>query len=89
MLAQDSYAGFGPKGEPALWLYPSKGRNGEGAHVAFRAPDHDAIKQFHAAGLKSGGRDNGAAGARKDYSPTYFAAFLIDPDGNNVEAVCT
>ena len=52
------------------------------------APDHSAIKKFHADGLKAGGRDNGAAGPRADYSPSYFAAFLIDPDGNNVEAVC-
>ena len=48
-----------------------------------------AINKFHAEGLKAGGRDNGGAGPRADYSPTYFAAFLIDPDGNNVEAVCT
>ena len=81
-------AGFGPKGEPALWLYLSKDRPA-GAHVAFRAPDHAAIKKFHAEGLKAGGRDNGGAGPRADYSPTYYAAFLIDPDGNNVEAVCT
>jgi catechol 2,3-dioxygenase-like lactoylglutathione lyase family enzyme len=81
-------AGFGPKDEPALWLYPRKGPAGPGAHIAFRAPDHAAIKKFHAEGLKAGGRDNGGAGARGDYSPTYFAAFLIDPDGNNVEAVC-
>jgi catechol 2,3-dioxygenase-like lactoylglutathione lyase family enzyme len=88
-LREDAYAGFGPKGEPALWLYRHEGSKGEGAHVAFRAPDHDAIRKFHAEGLKAGGRDNGGAGPRKDYSPTYFAAFLIDPDGNNVEAVCT
>ncbi len=85
----DTYAGFGPNGEPALWLYRHKGAPSEGAHVAFRAPDPDAIRKFHAEGLKAGGRDNGGAGVRKDYSPTYFAAFLIDPDGNNVEAVCT
>jgi catechol 2,3-dioxygenase-like lactoylglutathione lyase family enzyme len=85
----DSGAGFGPKGEPALWLYLHKGAAGAGAHVAFRAPDQAAIKKFHSAGLKAGGRDNGAAGPRADYSPSYFAAFLIDPDGNNVEAVCT
>ena len=53
------------------------------------APDHTTIKRFHAEGLKAGGRDNGGAGPRADYSPTYYAAFLIDPDGNNVEAVCT
>jgi catechol 2,3-dioxygenase-like lactoylglutathione lyase family enzyme len=85
----ESGAGFGPKGEPALWLYLHKGAAATGSHIAFRAPDHAAIAKFHAAGVKAGGRDNGAAGPRADYSPTYFAAFLIDPDGNNVEAVCT
>jgi catechol 2,3-dioxygenase-like lactoylglutathione lyase family enzyme len=85
----DSGAGFGPKDGPALWLYLDKGTKGPGAHVAFRAPDHAAIKKFHADGMKAGGRDNGGAGPRADYSPAYFAAFLIDPDGNNVEAVCT
>jgi catechol 2,3-dioxygenase-like lactoylglutathione lyase family enzyme len=85
----DSGAGFGPKGEPALWLHLHKGSAGSAAHVAFRAKDHAAIQQFHAEGLKAGGRDNGGAGPRADYSPTYYAAFLIDPDGNNVEAVCT
>lgn len=82
-------AGFGPKGEPALWLYADKDAKGAAAHVAFRAADHAAVKKFHADGLNAGGRDNGGAGPRADYSPTYFAAFLIDPDGNNVEAVCT
>lgn len=81
-------AGFGPKGEPALWLYLDKDLKKSTAHVGFRARNHDAIKSFHAEGLKAGGRDNGAAGIRADYSPTYYAAFLIDPDGNNVEAVC-
>ncbi len=78
-----------PEGAPALWLHLHKGEKATGAHVAFRAKDHDAVKKFHAEGMKAGGRDNGGAGPRKDYSPTYYAAFLIDPDGNNVEAVCT
>jgi catechol 2,3-dioxygenase-like lactoylglutathione lyase family enzyme len=82
-------AGFGPRDEPALWLYSHQGPVGAGAHIAFRAPDHAAIRKFHAEGLKAGGRDNGPADLRADYSPSYFAAFLIDPDGNNVEAVCT
>ena len=82
-------AGFGPNGDPALWLYLHKGPKSSGSHIALRAPDHDAIKKFHVEGLKAGGRDNGAAVTRADYSPTYYAAFLIDPDGNNVEAVCT
>jgi catechol 2,3-dioxygenase-like lactoylglutathione lyase family enzyme len=72
-----------------LWLHLHNGSEATCAHIAFRAPDHAAIGKFHAEGMEAGGRDNGPPGARKDYSPTYFAAFLIDPDGNNVEAVCT
>ncbi|WP_158816741.1 VOC family protein [Methylocapsa sp. S129] len=81
----ESGAGFGPAGAPALWLYPSA--EGSRAHVAFRAPDRAAVDRFYKSGLKAGGRDNGPAGLRADYSPTYYAAFLFDPDGNNVEAV--
>jgi catechol 2,3-dioxygenase-like lactoylglutathione lyase family enzyme len=55
-------------------------------HLAFQAKDQDAVRKFHAAGLAAGGRDNGAPGERK-YHPGYFGAFLLDPDGNNVEAV--
>ncbi|HYU14984.1 MAG TPA: VOC family protein [Candidatus Acidoferrum sp.] len=84
----DAGAGLGPKGEPALWLYlAGKGATGAGAHVAFRARDRASVDAFHRAGLEAGGRDNGPPGLRTDYSPTYYAAFLIDPDGNNVEAV--
>ena len=85
----ESSAGLGPKGAPALWLTAEKGSAGRGAHVAFRASDHAAVDRFHKDGLKAGGRDNGAPGLRKDDSPTYDAAFLFDPDGNTVEAVCT
>jgi len=84
-----SGASFGPAKAPALWLSVAKGSTGPGVHVAFRAADHAAIKRFHQQGLKAGGRENGAPGLRADYSPTYYAAFLLDPDGNNVEAVCT
>lgn len=84
-----SSAGFGPPGAPAtLWLYPTDGAAGPGAHVGFHAADHAAVTRFHRAALEAGGRDHGAPGIRADYSPTYFAAFIIDPDGNNVEAVC-
>jgi len=86
-VPDESGAGFGPPGAPALWLHEHAG-GGSGVHVAFRAEDRAAVDRFHADGLKAGGRDNGAPGLRKDYSPHYYAAFLIDPDGNNVEAVC-
>ena len=79
--------GFGPKGAPALWLYEG-GNAKSGAHVAFAAKNRAAVDTFHAAGVKAGGKDNGAPGVRADYSPKYYAAFLVDPDSNNVEAVC-
>ena len=88
LASQDeSGVGFGPAGAPALWLYRAA-ETGPGTHVAFAAPDRAAVDGFHAEGLKAGGRDNGRAGLRADYGPKYYAAFLIDPDGNNVEAVC-
>jgi catechol 2,3-dioxygenase-like lactoylglutathione lyase family enzyme len=59
----------------------------DGMHLAFLASDRGAVGAFHAAGLAAGGRDNGAPGLRPQYHEGYFAAFLLDPDGNNVEAV--
>lgn len=59
------------------------GRN----HLAFQAKDRATVDAFHKAGLEAGGQDNGAPGERPDYHPGYYAAFLLDPDGNNVEAV--
>lgn len=59
---------------------------GEGFHLCFDAPDRAAVDAFHAAGLATGGTDNGAPGLRPDYGPDYYAAFLIDPDGYHLEA---
>jgi catechol 2,3-dioxygenase-like lactoylglutathione lyase family enzyme len=84
----EGYAGFGPKDAPALWLHAFEGKTGPGAHVAFRAKDRAAVDAFHAAGIKAGGKDNGKPGLRPGYGPKYYGAFLIDFDGNNVEAVC-
>jgi catechol 2,3-dioxygenase-like lactoylglutathione lyase family enzyme len=83
-----SGAGLGPPGEPALWLYLAENSAGPGVHVAFRAADRAAVDRFHAEGLAAGGRDHGRPGLRTDYGPSYYAAFLLDPEGNNVEAVC-
>jgi catechol 2,3-dioxygenase-like lactoylglutathione lyase family enzyme len=85
----DSSASFGPPGAPALWLSLDRSAARQGVHIAFSAADRAAVERFYRAGLEAGGRDNGRPGLRPDYSPTYYAAFLIDPDGNNVEAVCT
>ena len=89
VCSQDaSGAGLGPDGAPALWLYADKGTKAPGVHIAFAAKNRAAVDKFYADGIKAGGKDNGKPGLRADYSPTYYAAFLTDPDGNNVEAVC-
>lgn len=84
----DSAASFGPPGQPSLWLHSAKFSAGPGMHLALRAPDHAAVDRFHRDGLDAGGRDHGGPGLRTEYSPNYYAAFLLDPDDNNVEAVC-
>ena len=60
---------------------------GAGFHLAFAAPTRAAVDAFHVAGMSAGGRDNGRPGLRAEYGPTYYAAFLVDPDGHRVEAV--
>jgi catechol 2,3-dioxygenase-like lactoylglutathione lyase family enzyme len=82
----DTSAGFGPPKAPALWLYA--GKTAGTTHVALRASDRATVDRFHQRGTAAGGRDHGKPGLRADYAPTYYAAFLLDPDGNNVEAVC-
>ena len=79
--------GFGVPGEKIFWIGDDE-RVGEGVHVAFRADRREQVDQFHAAGLKAGGRDNGGPGLRPHYGPNYYAAFVYDPDGANIEAVC-
>ena len=83
----DSNAGLGPAGAPALWLYADGAATAAATHIAFRADAPAQVDAFHRQGLAAGGKDRGTPGLRGDYSPTYYAAFLTDPDGNNVEAV--
>jgi len=79
--------GFGIPGEKIFWIGDGE-KVGEGVHVAFRADRREQVDAFHAAGLGAGGRDNGAPGLRPHYGPNYYAAFVYDPDGANIEAVC-
>ncbi len=79
--------GFGAQGKPDLWLSQDP-ENARAVHVAFRARDRKSVDAFYAAALGAGGRDNGPPGIRKDYHPNYYGAFVLDPDGHNVEAVC-
>ena len=84
----ETVAAFGHKDGSSLWLYADARLAHSLVHLAFRVGERSAVDAFHREGLKVRGRDNGAPGVRKDYSPNYYAAFLFDPDGNNVEAVC-
>lgn len=79
-------AGFGPASGARLWIGVGTPSNGP-VHVAFEAPSPKAVAEFHAAALAAGGKDHGKPGPRPDYGEKYYAAFVIDPDGNNIEAV--
>jgi catechol 2,3-dioxygenase-like lactoylglutathione lyase family enzyme len=83
----EATASFGARGTYSLWLYADAKLAHSLVHLAFSAPNRAAVDAFHRAGLQQRGRDNGSPGVRQDYSPDYYAAFLFDPDGNNVEAV--
>jgi catechol 2,3-dioxygenase-like lactoylglutathione lyase family enzyme len=80
-------AGFGTGSSPDFWIMARDPR-GTGTHVAFEVSERGTVDAFHAAALAAGGTDNGAPGVRAHYHPTYYAAFVLDPDGNNIEAVC-
>jgi catechol 2,3-dioxygenase-like lactoylglutathione lyase family enzyme len=80
--------GFGPPGRPQFWAGVGTGEAGRGMHIAFTAQTRAQVDAFHAAALAAGGVDNGAPGLRPQYHPDYYGAFVIDPDGHNVEAVC-
>jgi catechol 2,3-dioxygenase-like lactoylglutathione lyase family enzyme len=80
-------AGFGTENKPEFWI-AARDPRGTGTHVAFEASGRAAVDAFHAAALAAGGKDNGPPGLRPHYHETYYAAFVHDPDGNNVEAVC-
>ncbi|HKH75899.1 MAG TPA: VOC family protein [Rubrobacteraceae bacterium] len=82
----DSAAGFGRAGKPDFWI--ARGAAGAAVHVAFTSPDRATVDAFHVAALAAGGRDNGGPGLRPQYHPTYYGAFVLDPGGHNIEAVC-
>ena len=79
--------GFGKNGKPEFWI-GSDGKTTPPLHVAFVVDNRTAVRAFHEAALRAGGRDNGAPGLRPQYHPSYYGAFVFDLDGHNVEAVC-
>lgn len=79
--------GFGDERKPYFWIGQDHGNRGR-IHVAFAAGTRADVDVFHAAALAAGGRDNGAPGLRPQYHASYYGAFVLDPDGHNIEAVC-
>ncbi len=85
VMANQAGVGFGRGGRPVFWI-SDRGRSGP-VHVAFSGPDRGAVYLFHREAVAAGGRDNGAPGLRPQYHPSYYGAFVRDPDENNIEAV--
>ena len=79
--------GYGRNDDPFFWIGDNEAV-GEGTHIASRVENRAQVHAFHSAGLRAGGRDHGGPGLRPHYGPSYYAAFILDPDGINVEAVC-
>jgi catechol 2,3-dioxygenase-like lactoylglutathione lyase family enzyme len=82
-----AHAGFGIGRKGQFWL-SGDGAQTPCAHICFRTDSRKAVRAFHATGLANGGTDNGAPGIREIYHPEYYAAFVTDPEGHNIEAVC-
>jgi catechol 2,3-dioxygenase-like lactoylglutathione lyase family enzyme len=84
----EAVAGFGDDQKPYFWIAARGPAPQTPVHVAFDTGDREIVDAFHAAALEAGGTDNGAPGVREIYHPHYYGAYVLDPDGNNIEAVC-
>ena len=82
-----AHAGFGKDGKPFFWIGTGARSSGR-VHIAFVAPRRFDVEAFYRAAMNAGGTDHGSPGPRPQYHPSYFGAFVLDPDGNNIEAVC-
>src|ERR1700732_4303998 len=80
----DDFAGYGANGRAFFWIALRDGSQ-TGVHVAFTTQDRGTVDQFHKTALAAGGRDNGPPGLRPDYHENYYGAFVLDPDGHNIE----
>jgi catechol 2,3-dioxygenase-like lactoylglutathione lyase family enzyme len=88
VMELDGRIAFGPEnGRPQFWLVDRGTRGAAGVHIAVVASDRGAVDEFHHAAVAAGGRDNGPPGLRPQYHSNYYGGFVLDPDGNNIEAV--
>lgn len=84
----ENTVGFGTEDKADFWISEETDTKPTPLHFAFRGENRDIVKAFHKAGVAAGGKNNGEPGLRPQYHPNYYGAFVLDPDGNNVEAVC-
>ncbi len=87
VMEVEGWAGFGRSGRPQFWFGVGQAPQ-KPMHIAFAAESREQVRRFHAAALEAGAKDNGPPGVREIYHPHYYGAFVIGPDGHNVEAVC-
>lgn len=87
VMELEGWGGLGAQGKPDFWLQQGESTQPT-IHVAFRSENRSTVDAFYEAALKAGGKDNGAPGIREHYHPNYYGAFVFDPDGHNIEAVC-
>ncbi len=87
LMEFERFAGFGVAPKPDFWIGQGK-PNVPPIHIAFRAESRAKVDAFYKAAMAAGGSDNGAPGPRPQYHPGYYGAFVLDPDGHNIEAVC-
>lgn len=87
VMEVEGWAGFGKHGKPEFW-FGTHTQKQNPMHIAFVAENRAQVNAFYEAALKAGGKDNGPPGIREIYHPNYYGAFVISPDGHNIEAVC-
>lgn len=87
LFTYEGGAGFGREGAASLWIGDAE-KASAGIHLAIASATRTSVDAFYEAAMTIGAKDNGAPGLRPNYSPNYYAAFVLDPDGNNIEAVC-
>ncbi len=87
LMEVEGWAGFGRQGKPEFW-FGEHDHAQSPMHIAFASDSRQAVDRFYAAAIEAGARDNGPPGVREIYHPHYYGAFVLDPDGHNIEAVC-
>ena len=86
-MQHDGWTGFGKNGKPEFWIVEAPDVH-KPMHITFTADNREQVRQFYDAAMAAGAKDSGKPGIREEYHPNYYGAFVIDPDGHNIEAVC-